>query len=186
MRLKAGEKNNTGSLSNDEPVFVIIGKFRRPHGIKGEIVMSVLTDFPELIHQGQMVYVGERHTPYEVKSVRWHGGDLLVALEELPDRTAVEIFRNIMVYLKAEDIPELPEGEYFIHQLVGLDVLTDQGQALGKIKEVLITGANDVYLVESEEGKEILLPAIEQVVLDIDHESGKVIVHILPGLLDFQ
>ena len=186
MKSKSGEKNNTGSSLKDEPVFVLIGKFRRPHGIKGEIVMSVLTDFPELVHPGQMVYVGERHTPYQVRSVRWHGADLLVALEELPDRTAVEIFRNIMVYMKTKDIPELPEGEYYIHQLVGLEVVTDQGQYLGKIKEILVTGANDVYLVESEEGKEILLPVIEQVVLDIDHESEKVIVHILPGLLDYQ
>ena len=186
MKSKAGEFNNTGSSSIDEPVFVVIGKFRRPHGIKGEVVMTVLTDFPELVQKGQLVYVGERHTPYHVKSVRWHGGDLLVALEELPNRTAVEIFRNIMVYMKAKDVPELPEGEYYIHQLVGLNVITDQGQELGKIKEILITGANDVYLVESEEGKEILLPAIEQVVLDIDHESGKITVHILPGLLDYQ
>jgi 16S rRNA processing protein RimM len=186
MKSKAGEFKNTGSSPNDEPVFVIIGKFRRPHGIKGEIVMTVLIDFPELIHQGRILYVGERYTPYEVRSVRWHGGDLLVALEELPDRTAVEIFRNIMVYMKAKDLPEPPEGEFYIHQLVGLDVITDEGQELGKIKEILVTGANDVYLVESEGGKQILLPAIEQVVLDIDHDSGKVKVHILPGLLDYQ
>jgi 16S rRNA processing protein RimM len=186
MKSKTGDVNNTGSSPNDEPVFLVIGKFRRPHGIKGEIVMTVLIDFPELIHKGQLIYVGERYTPYEVRSVRWHGGDLLVALAEMPDRTAVEIFRNIMVYMKAKDIPEPPEGEYYIHQLVGLDVVTDQGQELGKIKEILVTGANDVYLVESEGGKEILLPAIEQVVLDINHDSGKVVVHILPGLLDFQ
>jgi 16S rRNA processing protein RimM len=186
MKSELGEVNNTGSSPNDEPVFVVVGKFRRPHGIKGEVVMTLLIDFPELIHQGQMIFVGERHTPYEVRSVRWHGGDLLVALEELPDRTAVEIFRNIMVYMKAKDIPELPEGEYYIHQLVGLTVVTDQGQELGKIKEVLVTGANDVYLVEGESGKEILLPAIEQVVLEIDHDAGIVRVHILPGLLDYQ
>jgi 16S rRNA processing protein RimM len=186
MKSKAGESNNTGSSSKGEPVFVVIGKFRRPHGIKGELVMTVLTDFPDLVQPGQSIYLGEGYTPYQVKSTRWHGGDLLVALEELPDRTAVEIFRNIMVYMKAEDIPELPEGEYYIHQLVGLDVITDKGQALGKIKEVLVTGANDVYLVENDEGKEILLPVIEEVILEIDHQSEKVLVHILPGLLDFQ
>ncbi len=110
---------------------------------------------------------------------------MLVSLKELPDRTAVEIFRNIMVYMKSEDMPELPEGEYFVHQLVGMEVITDQGVKLGKLKEILITGANDVYLVESPEGKEILLPAIDDVVLDINQESGQVRVHIIPGLLDF-
>ena len=109
MKSKAGKENNTGSLSADEPVFVVIGKFRRPHDIKGEIVMTVITDFPDLIQPGGVVYVGERHTPYQLRSMRWHGADLLVSLKELPDRTAVEIFRNIMVYMKAEDVPELPE-----------------------------------------------------------------------------
>ena len=175
---------STGSSPIDEPVFVIVGKFRRPHGIRGEIVMTVITDYPDLIAPGSTLHVGNRYHPYTIKSIRWHGGDMLIAFEELPDRTAVEIFRNIMVYMKTENIPELPEGEYYTHQLVGMDVITDQGQALGKIKEILITGANDVYLVESADGKEILLPEIDQVVLNLDHESGKVIVHILPGLLD--
>ena len=178
------QKMSTGSSSNDEPVFVIVGKFRRPHGIKGEIRMSVLTDFPDLIKPGQIVYAGERYHPYTIKDIRWHGGDMLVSLEELPDRTAVEIFRNIMVYMKGEDTPELPEGEYYIHQLVGLDVITDQDQNLGKIKEILVTGANDVYLVDTGSGKDILLPVTDEVVLDINQDKGFVLVHIIPGLLD--
>ena len=175
---------NTGSSPNDEPVFVIVGKFRRPHGIRGEIIMTVLTDYPDLITPGVTLFIEKNYHPYTIRSIRWHGGDMLIALAELPDRTAVEIFRNIMVYMKAKDIPELPEGEYYSHQLVGMDVITDQDQELGKIKEILITGANDVYLVESADGKQVLLPVIEQVVLNIDHESGKILVHILPGLLD--
>jgi len=175
---------NTGSSPNDEPVFVIVGKFRRPHGIRGEIIMTVLTDYPDLITPGITLFVGNNYHQYTIRSIRWHGGDMLIALAELPDRTAVEIFRNIMVYMKAKDIPELPKGEYYSHQMVGMDVITDQDQELGKIKEILITGANDVYLVESADGKQVLLPVIEQVVLNIDHESGKILVHILPGLLD--
>ena len=109
---------------------------------------------------------------------------MLVSLEELPDRTAVEIFRNIMVYMRAGDIPELPKGDFYIHQLVGMEVITDQGQNLGRIKEIIVTGANDVYLVEPVEGKDILIPAIDQVVLDINQDEGKVLIHIIPGLLD--
>jgi len=147
--------------------------------------MTVLTDFPELISPGQVIYAGERYRAYTVKDIRWHGGDMLVSLKELPDRTAVEIFRNIMVYMKSKDMPELPEGEYFAHQLVGMEVYTDEGEKLGKLKEILITGANDVYLVESPEGKELLLPAIEDVVLDIDQDKFRILVHIIPGLLDY-
>ena len=185
MKSDLNSTNSTGSSPSDEPVFVLIGKFRRPHGIRGEIRMTVLTDFPELISPGQVIYAGERYSSYTVREIRWHGGDMLVSLKELPDRTAVEIFRNVMVYMKSEDMPELPEGDYFIHQLVGMEVITDQGEKLGTLKEILITGANDVYLVESPEGKELMIPAIEDVVLDINQDSGQILVHIIPGLLDF-
>ena len=184
MKSNTNGNLNTGSSSSDEPVFVIIGKFRRPHGIRGEIRMTVLTDFPELIVPEQTIYAGERYHPYTIKGIRWHGEDMLVSLEELPDRTAVEIFRNIMVYMKGVDIPEPREGEYYIHQLVGLDVITDQDQKLGVIKEIILTGANDVYLVDTGSGKDILLPVIDEVVLDINHDEGFVLVHIIPGLLD--
>lgn len=177
-------KSNTGPSSQDEPVFVVIGKFRKPHGIRGEVRMTVLTDFPELIQPGCKIYVGQNYQVHTVRSIRWHGEDLLVSLEELEDRTAVEIFRNIMVHMKSEDMPPTPEGEYYLHQLVGLDVITDEGDPLGRLKEVILTGANDVYLVDSPEGKEILLPAIEEVVLDINWEEGSMLVHIIPGLLD--
>lgn len=185
MKSDQNSNTSTGSSTTDEPVFVLIGKFRKPHGIRGEIRMTVLTDFPELVSPGQIVYVGEKHQAYTVRDIRWHGGDMLVSLKELQDRTAVEIFRNIMVYMKSIDMPELPEGEYFIHQLVGMEVITDQGEKLGVLKEILITGANDVYLVESQEGKELLLPATEEVVLDINQETAQILVHIIPGLLDY-
>ena len=185
MTTDQNSNTSTGSSPSDEPVFVLIGKFRRPHGIRGEIRMTVLTDFPELISPGQIIYAGERHKAYTVRDIRWHGGDMLVSLKELPDRTAVEIFRNVMVYMKSEDMPELPEGEFFVHQLVGMEVITDQDEKLGVLKEILITGANDVYLVETPEGKEILLPAIDDVVLDINQESGQIVVHIIQGLLDY-
>ncbi len=175
---------NTGSTSSGEPVFVVIGKFRKPHGIRGEVRMTVLTDFPDLIKKGQTVYVGEKYQAYKIRNIRWHGGDLLVSLEELPDRTAVEIFRNITVYMKNQDIPAPAEGEFYLHQLIGIDIVTDQDINLGKLKEVILTGANDVYLVDSPEGKEILLPATEEVVLNIDLEKRKMLVHIIPGLLD--
>jgi 16S rRNA processing protein RimM len=184
MSSNPNTNKDTGSFSSDEPVFVIIGKFRKPHGIRGEIRMTVITDAPELIQPGLNIYVGERHHPYTIKEIRWHGGDMLVTLEELPDRSAVEIFRNVMVYIKGEDFPEPEKGEYYLHQLVGLKVITDQEQVLGKVKEVLVTGANDVLLVEPERGKDILLPVIDQVVLEINHDNGFVLVHLIPGLLE--
>lgn len=184
MKPEKNFNSSTGSSPTDEPVFVVIGKFRRPHGIRGEIRMTVLTDNPDLIKPDQIIYAGEGYKPYTVKNFRWHGDDMLINLKELPDRTAVEIFRNIMVYMKSADAPELPDGEYYLHQLVGMEVITDQGESLGKLKEIILTGANDVYLVDSPQGKDILLPAIDEVVLDINQEKGEILVHIIPGLLD--
>jgi 16S rRNA processing protein RimM len=175
---------NTGSSKDNEPVFVVIGKFRKPHGIRGEIRMTVLTDFPELLDVGQRIYVDPDYQPYQIKSIRWHGGDMLIALEELPDRTAVEIFRNTMVYMKSQDIPAPAEGEFYHHQLVGLEIVTDEGEKLGLLKEVILTGANDVFLVDTPDGKEILLPDTEEVVLNIDLDNRSMLVHIIPGLLD--
>jgi 16S rRNA processing protein RimM len=146
--------------------------------------MTVLTDFPELLEVGHRIYTEPNYQPYQIKSIRWHGEDLLVSLEELPDRTAVEIFRNTIVYMKSQDMPEPAEGEFYHHQLVGLEVLTDQGENLGKIIEIILTGANDVFLVMTPEGKEILLPDTEEVVLNIDLENKRMLVHIIPGLLD--
>jgi 16S rRNA processing protein RimM len=183
MTVDQNSNPNTGLSSPDKPVFVIIGKFRKPHGIRGEIRMSVITNFPDLIKEGQTIFVGYKYQAYTIRSLRWHGEDLLVSLEEMPDRTAVEIFRNVMVYLKSEDMPPPPEGEFYLHQLVGLDVYTDQVEYLGKLKEVLLTGANDVYLVETPDGNEILLPAIQDVILDVNVEDKRMLVHIIPGLL---
>ncbi|NQS91920.1 MAG: 16S rRNA processing protein RimM [Chloroflexi bacterium] len=184
MKSEKDLKISTGSSPMDEPVFVVIGKFRRPHGIRGEIRMTVLTDYPDLIKPGQIIYAGERYKPYTINNFRWHGEDMLITLKELPDRTAVEIFRNVMIYMKSEETPELPEGEYFLHQLVGMKVITDQEETLGHLKEIILTGANDVYLVESPLGKDILLPVIDEVVLEINQEKGIILVHIIPGLLD--
>ena len=175
---------STGSSPSDEPVFVVIGKFRKPHGIRGEIRMTVLTDFPELLEVGQKVFTEPNYQPYQIRATRWHGGDMLVSLEGLPDRTAVEIFRNVMVYMKSQDMPAPAEGEFYHHQLVGLEVLTDQGEHLGIITEIILTGANDVFLVKPPEGKEILLPDTEEVVLNIDLNNKRMLVHIIPGLLD--
>jgi len=184
MKPDLNPNQNTGSFSADEPVFVVIGKFRKPHGIRGEVRMTVLTDYPDLIKKGQTVYLGHHYQAYTIRSTRWHGEDLLVSLEEMPDRSAVEIFRNIMVHMKSEQMPELPEGEFYLHQLVGLEVVTDQGEELGVLKEVLLTGANDVYLLDSPEGKEILLPATEEVIQEINLEDRIMVVHVIPGLLE--
>ncbi len=175
---------NPGSSNADEPVFVAVARFRKPHGIRGEIRSTVLTDFPDLLKQGVRIFIGPKHRPAEIRSVRPHGSDLLISLVGYPDRTSVEVLRNQLVFLREEDCPSLSEGEFYIHEVVGLQVVSDQGEKLGQVKEVILTGANDVYVVERAGGKDLLLPAIEDVILEILPEKNLIRVHLIPGLLD--
>lgn len=175
---------NAGSSASDEPFFVVVGKLRKPHGVRGEMVMTVATDFPELLSPGQEVYVGENHRPLTVRSTRWHRDDILIAFEEYHDRDEVGIYRNHLLFMLADDLPDLPDDEIYFYEVVGLKVITDTGQELGEVRDVLITGANEVYLVGREGEKDILLPATEEVILNILPEEGVMKVRLLPGLLE--
>ena len=165
-----------------EPLFLAVGRLGRPHGVRGDIVMNVLTDFPERLKPGVQVYVGPDRQLLRIVRVRSHGEKLLVAFEGIAQREAAGMLRNQLVLVRAADVPPLPEGEYYHHQLLGLQVVTDQGQPLGRVIEILETGANDVYVVRRETGKDLLLPAIEEVVLEIDLNARRMEVHLLPGL----
>jgi 16S rRNA processing protein RimM len=170
------KKNETGSPGEGEPLFLVVGKLRRPHGIYGEILMDVLTDFPERLLPGKVVLVGEAHQPVEIVALRRHDPELLISLAGVETREEAGEYRNQMVYVQADALPELPEGEFYHHELIGLRVEDEAGQELGVLEQVLVTGANDVYVVHTAEGQELLLPAIDAVVLEIDTDNGKMIV----------
>jgi 16S rRNA processing protein RimM len=177
----AAEKK-TGSPKG-ESIYLAIGYLRRPHGVSGEIIMDLHTDFPDRIKSGRKIYIGDKHESATFDTVRIHGDSLLISLRGYDTPEAVGRFRNQWVYVKAKDVPPLPEGQHYKYEFVDLDVIDDQGNALGKIAEILETGANDVYVVRDEAGKEILLPAIPSVVLEVDMEARKMKVHLLEGLI---
>jgi 16S rRNA processing protein RimM len=172
-----------GSPGEGEPVFLVIGKLRRPHGIQGEILMDVLTDFPERLKKGVIIYMGDQYQPLKIRSSRWQNKAMLLAFDGFMDPETAGQLRNELLYVRADDRPPLPEGEYYHHQLLGLEVVDETGGPLGVLTKILDTGANDVYVVRPARGQEILLPAIDQVILDIDLERKQMKVHILPGLI---
>ena len=182
-RVYAPYPQSSGSPAQGEPVFLVIGRIRRPHGVHGEMLMEVITHFPERIQPQTTVFVGPKHLPMRVLTRRWHQKNLLITFEGYSDREAAATLRNQLVYIRADSLPRLPDGEYFHHQLIGLRVQTMSGQDLGSLIEILETGANDVYVVRSESGKELLLPAIESVILEVDLDNGALKVNVLPGLL---
>jgi len=179
------QKNQaSGSPLPGEPEFLAVGKLLRPHGVRGEMRFSVWTDFPERLQPGVVVYVGQAYQPVQIKSLRGSDSEALIAFAEFSDRDVVGQFRNQVVYVRTAGLPPLQDGEIYLHQMIGLQVVQDEDDALlGVIAEILETGANDVFIVRPEDGPDLLIPDIDSVILKIDLEKGQVRVHILPGLL---
>jgi len=118
-----------------------------------------------------------------VIGARSKGAGWILRLDGVTDRNAAEGYRGAVIRAQASDLPELAPGEWWIDDLVGLEVVTDEGKPLGRLEEVLELPANDVYVVRSEKG-EVLLPAIEDVIVAVDLEEERMTVHLLPGLIE--
>jgi 16S rRNA processing protein RimM len=169
--------------STQQPSYLAVGKLHRPHGVHGEMILEVLTDFPERLHEGVTLYVGEKQAPMQLVKVRQNDKSLLVSFKGYTTPEAVGELRNQLVYVLAADRPPLPDGDYYHHQIIGLQVLSDQGKTLGIVSEILETGANDVFVIRPKNGPEILVPDTDEVILRIDLEKGEMVIHLLPGLL---
>jgi 16S rRNA processing protein RimM len=173
-----------GPPSLGEISFVLVATLRRPHGLKGEVFVSIETDFPERLQKGTRLFLGEGHIPVTIASHRPHAAGLLIAFKEFPGLDAVQPFRNEPLFVPVDDRPPLPEGQYYQHQLLGLQVVDEDGTVLGTLTDILTTGANDVYVVHPPEGGEFLLPAISEVVRQISLSERRITVRMLPGLRD--
>ena len=171
---------NTGSPTG-EPLYLSVGFLRRPHGVKGEIIMDLHTDFPERMKKGRKLLIGEGHKPMTLTNVRPHQTGLLVKFKDIDTPEDAGLFRNQWVYVLTQDVP-LPEGQHYKHELLGLKIEDENGNLLGELVEILETGANDVYVVRNDAGKETLLPNIPSVILDLDIDRGCLRVHLLEGL----
>ncbi len=145
--------------------------------------MDLHTDFPDRIKAGRKIYIGDDHEAATFGSVRVHANGLLVSIRGYDTPETAGRFRNQWVYVKAKDVPPLPEGKHYKYELIDLDIVDDSGNALGKLAEILETGANDVYIVRDEAGKEILLPAIPSVILNVDMDARVIKVHLIDGLV---
>jgi len=177
---------NPGSPIAGEPVYLAVGTLRRAHGIRGDILLSLLTDFPERLKPGTYIYVGEKKRDLKITRRRPHNDGLLLGFEGISTAEQTAKYRAETVYVLAEDRPPLPDGEYYHHQILGLTVLDESGTNLGVVTEIIETGANDVYVVHGsgQPAREILIPAIKQVLLEVNLEAKTLRVHLLPGLLD--
>ena len=170
--------------------WVVIGEITRPHGVRGAVKVLPHTDYPQRFDSLAEVYVGTGDTEPELMGfslLSRQKDQLICRIGGAESRDAAEKRRGKLLLVPREEAVELPPGYYYIFDLVGLAVHTEDGKCLGRLKEVLQPGANDVYVVEPTDGEsEILLPAIKDVVLDVDLREGRMLVRLLPGLLEEQ
>lgn len=170
--------------TQDEPLYLLVGQVLRPHGVRGEVVIRVITEHPERLTERDMLYVGEDYTPRRLTRARRHHKKMLLTFEGITGRDEADMLREQNLYIHRDDAIPLEDGEYYLYQIQGMRVITDEGQTLGRISGLIETGANDVYEITTDQGEEILLPAIPQVILNVDVDANVMTVHLLDGLLE--
>lgn len=166
----------------ESPQYLIIGRVFKPWGVRGEVKVEILTEFPERFASLRTVYLGDDAKPFSIENARLHGKAALLKFKGIDRPEDAEGLRDQIVQVAREEAVKLPKGKLYLYQLIGLRVVTVQGEALGEITDVLDTGANDVYVVHDGQ-REILIPAIEEVVKEISLERNEVRVQLLEGLI---
>ncbi|MBQ4092665.1 MAG: 16S rRNA processing protein RimM [Firmicutes bacterium] len=162
---------------------VIVGKILAAHGIKGEVKVKSMSDNPRRYRRGSSVYIEREEEYFLMTSVRDAANDvLIVKFKGVDDRNYAEKLRGSLLQVDADKVPPLPEGEYYHFQLLNMEVFEDNGNRLGVLTDFVPSGANDVYQIDCENGDRLLLPAIDPVIVNVDVENKKMIVHLLPGL----
>lgn len=162
-----------------------VGVITSPHGVKGEVNVFPTTDDMHRFDSLKKIYIdlGKEQKLCEIEDVKYFKNMVILKFSGIDDRNQVEGLRTKDLYIDREDAVALEEGEFFICDIIGFDVVTDEGNHLGTLKDVLTTAANDVYVVDMGEGKEALIPSIKQCILDTSLENRKITVHLLPGLI---
>jgi len=171
-------------MNEPAPRYLVVGEILKPWGFRGEVKVRVITDYPNRLVKAKTIYLGEQARALQVERARLHSGYVLMKFAGLDSDTAVAKLRGELLHIPVEDAVKLKKGQYFHYQIIGLNVVSTAGEALGQIKEILETGANDVYLVNTPQGKELLLPAIKDVVKQIDLDAGTMTVELIPGLME--
>lgn len=170
-----------------EPKYLLIGRIQKPHGVRGEVRVEVMTESPSRFRQMDQILMSRREKsspkPIVVEGVRFHQGKALLKLEGINNRDEAGELRGYFLWIPVEDAIPLEDGEFYLYELVGMQVWSDEGELLGSIKDTLQTGANEVFVVNGGERGELLIPDTEEVVLDISRVERKVTVHLIPGLI---
>ena len=166
-----------GSPDKSEPEFLIAGKLRKSHGLTGEMWVELLTDFLEIFQTGKGFQIGKKHIPAIVKSFKVAGKMGLIRFEGFENPESVFHLNNTYLYTASNEMPALQGEEYYHHDLIGLMAQDRSGKEIGEVTEILVTGANDVYVIKPTDGsKELLIPAIKSVIIEVNLEFNRIII----------
>ncbi|WP_022662290.1 ribosome maturation factor RimM [Paucidesulfovibrio longus] len=166
---------------------VLVGKVIKPHGIRGEICVESYADSPALFFGLDAVLLGTgrgKPTRFEIRAVREHKDRLLLTFAGVADRNRAEELRGRDVYVREGELPELDDDEYYLRDLLGMDVLLEDGSRLGVLENFLETSGQIVWSIRHDSGKEILLPAVREFLVDLDEDAGVVTVAPPEGLVE--
>ena len=165
--------------------YLEIGQIVNTFGIKGMVKVKTFTDNIERFSNLEKIYIKNKsgQTEYKIQEVKYHKNMVLVKFEGIENPEQADLLRNSYLIVDRETEEPLEAGRYYIVDMIGLDVFTDDNEYLGKLEDIYNTGSNDIYVVKNELGKQVLLPAIEDVIKNIDMDNKKVIVHLIPGLV---
>jgi 16S rRNA processing protein RimM len=163
-----------------------IGKVVAPFGVRGELKVLSLTDIPNRFAELEVIHLGPDHIRYRIKGSRPYKGEMVVLkLEGIEDANTAETLRNLDLCIPLSQLTTLPADSYYQHDLLGLQVVTMDGQDVGKIVDIIVTGSNDVYVIKGKaDRREILIPAIKDVIKQVDLTRKMMYIEPMKGLLD--
>ncbi len=165
--------------------YFVIGKIVNTQGIRGDVRILPQTDDVTRFEKLETVEIfrGNETRKLTIEKVWYHKNFVVIKFEEIETMNDAEKIKDFLVRIDRKDAVPLDEDEYFITDLIGVKVITDENETLGTIKDVIVTGANDVYVVKTD-GKDVLLPAIKQCILNVDMEKREMLIHLMKGLID--
>jgi 16S rRNA processing protein RimM len=171
--------------STNDSDWVIVGNIVGVFGLRGEIKVEPWSSFPERFAKTEILYAGPKHTPYRVLGAHPHKQHILLQLEGITSIEAAERLLGQALSIPAAQIHELPDDSFYLHDLIGLEVVHTNGRKLGIVKDVLVTGGIDLFVITGHRsGQDMLLPAVKEFIKSIDIPSGVLEVDPIPGLLD--
>lgn len=156
---------------------IVIGKIVAPHGVRGDIRIMPLTDRPEQFLNLSYLLL-EDGRQLTVKAARFHKRMVLVSTKEITTMNDAELLRDKKILIRAEDLPPLEEGRFYVADLIGLPVFDEEGKQLGTFKDSITTGSNDVYIVAVPGGKDLLIPALKIYVREINLQEKRIVVKL--------